>query len=53
MTDDVNIYNKKHNGNKPAIKIIDTPGIRDQRGIAQDNIILLLEIKLQTHFKID
>ena len=25
MTDDVNIYNIKPNGNKPAIKIIDTP----------------------------
>ena len=40
MTDDVNIYNKKHNENKLAIKIIDTPGIRDQRGIVQDSIII-------------
>ena len=39
MTDDVNIYNIKPNGNKPAIKIIDTPGFGDTRGIAQDKII--------------
>lgn len=39
MTDDVNIYNIRLNGGKPAIKIIDTPGFGDTRGIAQDKII--------------
>ena len=39
MTDSVNIYNIKPNGNLPAIKIIDTPGFGDTRGIAQDKII--------------
>ena len=39
MTDDVNIYNIKPHGNNPAIKIIDTPGFGDTRGIAQDKII--------------
>ena len=39
MTDDVNIYNIKPHGNIPSIKIIDTPGFGDTRGIAQDKII--------------
>ena len=39
MTDDVNIYNIKPHGNIPFIKIIDTPGFGDTRGIAQDKII--------------
>jgi len=39
MTDSVNIYNIKPQGNLPPIKIIDTPGFGDDRGIAQDKII--------------
>ena len=39
MTDSVNIYNIKPQRNIPAIKIIDTPGFGDTRGIAQDKII--------------
>ena len=39
MTDDVNIYSIKPHGNIPSIKIIDTPGFGDTRGIAQDKII--------------
>ena len=35
----VNIYNIKPHGKIPAIKIIDTPGFGDTRGIAQDKII--------------
>ena len=39
MTDSVNVYNIKPIGNLPAIKIIDTPGFGDTRGIGQDKII--------------
>ena len=34
MTDDANIYNIKPHGDSPAIKIIDTPGFGETRGIA-------------------
>ena len=39
MIDDDNIYNIKPHGNIPSIKIIDTLGFGDTRGIAQDKII--------------
>ena len=39
MTDSVNIYNIKLQWNLPPIKIIDTPGFGDTRGISQDKII--------------
>ena len=39
MNDSVNIYNIKPQGNLPPIKLIDTLGFGDARGIAQDKII--------------
>ena len=39
MTDSVNVYNIKPTGDLPPIKIIDTPGFWNTRGIAQDKII--------------
>ncbi len=36
MTDSVNVYNIKPHDGLPPIKIIDTPGFGDTRGIAQD-----------------
>ena len=39
MTDSVNIYNIKPHWDLKTIKIIDTPGLGDTRGFAQDKII--------------
>ena len=49
MTVDINIYNIRLNGDKPAIKIIDTPGFWVTRRIAQD---IIIRDKITDTFKI-
>lgn len=52
QTDEVVIYNISSHGNYPPIRIIDTPGLGDTRGIARDEAIIE-KIKYAIKDKID